>query len=305
MTSLPTVKRVLIGIDDTDGSAALLKLGWEMRTRLDAHVQFVHAVPELLDNTISGPNIEVAEVIATLQEHALEGITKRIETSLAGIELPPEMQTDILPGPPAKVLLDCAEQAQADTIVIGPHQKQGLFDFGSTARTVLAKARCNVWVQPQELKPIERILVPIDSSQESLNALRHACNIAKAYDARLTAFHCFAPPEFAYASAASGYPAVAMPTYVVDDAREAARESFVASLESFDWQGVQHTAVFEEGSPIASILAQQDDFDLIVMGSHGRTGLASVVLGNVAHSVLNKATVPVFAIKLPERTWLL
>ena len=63
---------------------------------------------------------------------------------------------------------------------------------------------------------------------------------------------------------------------------------------------MEWTSRFAEGRSVPTILESQDSIDLIVMGSHGRTGLNAAVLGNTAYSVLRKAEVPVLAIRRPE-----
>ena len=92
---------------------------------------------------------------------------------------------------------------------------------------------------------------------------------------------------------------------MVEEERKASEERFRRILGDFDWMGVEHEFSFFEGSPADVILEHQDDFDLIAMGSHGRTGLSAVVLGNVAYAVLKQAEKPVLAIRHPKRAWLL
>ena len=185
---------------------------------------------------------------------------------------------------------------------MGKHEKHGFFDFGSTARPVLAKADCNLWVQPGEYKPIRKILVPVDLSEDSRVALRIALNWAEKTSASVTAMHCFMPPELAYAPTAGGYPG---PAYVVNDVRDLAKREFEDAMDAFEWAGVEHERLFVEGRPVGAILELQDSFDLIAMGSHGRTGLSAAVLGNVAHSTMREARIPVLAIRQPNRSWLL
>ena len=115
----------------------------------------------------------------------------------------------------------------------------------------------------------------------------------------MTALHCFVPPEMYGGHMPDG------PTYVVDTLREDTRQAFEEALAKHDWLGVAHAVVFHEGDPAAQVLAMQDDVDLVMMGTHGRTGLAGVILGNVAHRVVREAHVPVVTMRSPGRSWLL
>ncbi|MCC6408704.1 MAG: universal stress protein, partial [Planctomycetes bacterium] len=73
--------------------------------------------------------------------------------------------------------------------------------------------------------------------------------------------------------------------------------------EGFDWQGVAHEARFVDDDPIQGILALQDGADLIVMGTHGVTGLSAAVLGSTAYGVISSARTPVLVLPHPERRY--
>src|SRR5690606_38826993 len=59
---------------------------------------------------------------------------------------------DVRRGAPAHVLVEAAEELDASLIVLGPHRRRGLLDFGGTARGVLAHAPCDLWMQPGEFR---------------------------------------------------------------------------------------------------------------------------------------------------------
>ena len=87
--------------------------------------------------------------------------------------------------------------------------------------------------------------------------------------------------------------------------RKLAEEEFGQELADFDWKDVANGQRLVDGAPAEVVLGLQDEYDLIAMGSHGRTGLSAAVLGNVAYSILKQSRVPVLAIRHPERSWLL
>jgi nucleotide-binding universal stress UspA family protein len=205
----------------------------------------------------------------------------------------------VLPGHPAHVILQEARETQADVIVLGMHKHKGLVDFGSTARQVLAGAPRSVWLQKQPFTPIQRVLVPIDLSPDSLNALATACAMAKVFKARVRAIHCFQSSRF-MAGVWPDYPDFGT-AYALDDIRRATLADFEHIMEAFDWMGVEHEYDFMDGDPIQKVLELASTADLVVMGTHGRTGLSSAVLGNVAYSVMKHTEKPVLAIRHPER----
>jgi nucleotide-binding universal stress UspA family protein len=89
----------------------------------------------------------------------------------------------------------------------------------------------------------------------------------------------------------------------LDDLRRSSRIEFETALSEFDWKGIEHTARFEEGDPAERVLELEHDFDLIVMGTHGHTGLSAAVLGSVTYSVMRAARIPVLALREPARSF--
>ena len=73
------------------------------------------------------------------------------------------------------------------------------------------------------------------------------------------------------------------------EVRERESADFDRAMSAFDWSGVEHTAEFHEGTAAEGILELASSSDLVVIATHGRTGLAAAVLGSVARSVLQHA----------------
>lgn len=293
---------LLVGTDGTERSEPAVTAGLELARRFRASVEIVHAVP--VPSSL-WPGLEPSRVAAVHAEAiaaAFEDLRGPIERALAQAKLPARPLEDVLrvlPGAPAQVLLERAQELDADLIVLGRHERRGLFDFGSTSRTVLAKVPKAVWVQPGPFREVRRILVPVDLSKESLLALERACALARELGARVETLHCFPPPEFGLAEGLT-YP-IPEPVEVLDEARKATREQYDRAMAEIDWRGLEHVHDFRDGDPITAILEKQSGTDLIAMGTHGRTGFSAAVLGNVAYSVLKSAEVPVLAIRHPDR----
>lgn len=196
-------------------------------------------------------------------------------------------------------VLEEAQACEADLIFLGPHRDRPWLDFGSTARGVLAHARKGVWVQPGPVRPIRSILCPIDLSPDSLHALRAACGLAHAFGAQVTVLHVL-PLARAMVSTWPEYPDLAA-GLSLEDLRQAARADFDKTLQRFEWNATPHTEQFEEGESVPVILRCAAEHDLIVMGSHGRTGLSAALLGNTTASVIKRSDKPVLALRYPER----
>jgi universal stress protein A len=142
--------------------------------------------------------------------------------------------------------------------------------------------------------PIRTILHPNDFSQSSTFAFGVAAALARDYGARIVVVHVAEP---ALAVALDGV-MVSPP----DIDWEALRQRLCYLCPSDAQVQVEH--IVAEGSPPTDIvrLAQDYNADIIVMGTHGRTGLSRLVMGSVAEQVVRRAPCPVVTVKKPVRT---
>ena len=139
---------------------------------------------------------------------------------------------------------------------------------------------------------IQTILHPTDFSERSQYGFRLACSLARDYGARLVDLHVAEPPT---AVAAEG---VLMPPPTVD--LEPLRKRLQQLRPEDQKVLVEHLLV--QGGAAEEILqvAQERKCDLIVMGTHGRTGLGRLLMGSVAEQVVRKASCPVLTVKTPQ-----
>jgi nucleotide-binding universal stress UspA family protein len=137
---------------------------------------------------------------------------------------------------------------------------------------------------------IQTILHPTDFSPNSQCAWEMACALARDYGARLLLLHVEPPlPSFAELGA------VSPPPVPMD---RPALERQLTQLKPVDSK-LAVTRVLLEGNEALEInrFAQENDVDLIVMGTHGRTGLGRFLTGSVAEAVLRKAPCPVLTVR--------
>jgi nucleotide-binding universal stress UspA family protein len=136
---------------------------------------------------------------------------------------------------------------------------------------------------------LRTILHPTDLTAPSMNALHLAYSLARDHEARLIILHVTEPP-----------PAGMMPRrkpspqYFKERRRELRRE--IPPVDDVVTKYVVRQGVAEEA--ILEV-AQHWDVDLVVMGTHGRTGLKHLFVGSVAEKVVRKANCPVLTVKLP------
>jgi nucleotide-binding universal stress UspA family protein len=138
----------------------------------------------------------------------------------------------------------------------------------------------------------KHILIPTDFSPTSARPLSLGIEMAKHFGAKLTLFHSYEIPVFAYGAAEylSGDLAV-----TVESAARAELESTLAEIRK---QIPDANAVLHQGDPWRQILATVDEIhaDLVVMSTHGRRGLSHALLGSVTEKIVNLAHVPVLTV---------
>ena len=140
---------------------------------------------------------------------------------------------------------------------------------------------------------VKTILHPTDFSEESRAAFQMACSLAREYGAKLVIVHA-APIEIVY----GGMVGVPMEPYPYLHTLEQHLEEMKLSCP-----GIVVDVHLREGAAVNEILddAEEVHADLIVMGTHGRSGVGRILLGSIAEGVLRKARCPVLTLKGPSK----
>jgi nucleotide-binding universal stress UspA family protein len=146
---------------------------------------------------------------------------------------------------------------------------------------------------------IKRILFPTDFSHCNDAALKFASSLASETGATLFIVHVHDTRDLNAAMGEAGY--LYLTTWEED--LEKAQQSLRAIVPTVAGLSHQHECLI--GSPASEILkfAEMHDIDLIVMASHGRSGLSRLLLGSVAEGVMRKANCPVLVVKQPIGDW--
>jgi len=146
----------------------------------------------------------------------------------------------------------------------------------------------------------KRILVPVDYSPSSKLALEWALTLADGMDASVHVVHTWEVPPYLRPDLTvwSGEISETLADHTRAEAEKGMREFLVAA----DIDGRPNvTSQVTAGTPYATILAlvREQGFDLVAMGTHGRTGVAHLLLGSVAEKVVRHAPCPVLTIRAP------
>ena len=142
------------------------------------------------------------------------------------------------------------------------------------------------------------ILVPVDGSETSHAAVEKAVEFAKAFGSKITVVQALVLDPYI----AAEYISASQTNDLIERARTSIEESLAAAKAKFNEQGIEVETKLLEGQVIHREIirvAEELHADLIIIGSHGRTGFKKLFLGSVAQSLLGESHVPVLIVRQP------
>ena len=148
---------------------------------------------------------------------------------------------------------------------------------------------------------MSKVVCAVDFSEYSDYALQYAVHIAEAFDADLKVLHVVELP-FLPSYSLAGVPDLGIP---VDEIEEGARKKMGEVIAACRKTYGKVEGEVRTGTAFIEIIsyARETDADLIVVGTHGRTGLRHILIGSVAEKVVRKAPCPVLSVKHPKHTF--
>jgi len=146
------------------------------------------------------------------------------------------------------------------------------------------------------MENIENILVPLTVNKDSKNILDHAISIAEKFNAKIVVFHVLREPKMDLSEI--NYESGFLQKIKKQQEEEVERELRSLIPEEY-YEKYNLSTEMTSGQPFLEIVnkAKSLNADLIVMGTHGRSGLSHVLLGSVAEKVLRLAPCPVMIIR--------
>ena len=146
---------------------------------------------------------------------------------------------------------------------------------------------------------LKAILHPTDFSESSRHAVAYACSLARQYKAKLYMLHVIEEVSSAmYFDIMQTPPLLQLMAEVEEQAGKALEDALTPEMR----EGLDVENIIRRGVPFLEIVRCADELhcDLIVCGSHGRTGLKQALFGSVAEKVVRKASCPVLSVRHPE-----
>ena len=277
---LPRLQRLLVASDGTEYSAAALRAALNIAKRCQARVRVIHLLPV----SGIGPAPGATDIPIPRLEEARSHLDEiEREAGAAGINCVTEVVETNLHY--YQEIVHQADQMQADLIVMGRRGPRGMarVRLSETTAKVIGHAHCNVLVVPRNTDTSgQHMVLATDGSRFSDAATTIAATFAKILQAPVTAVSAILPshsPERQEEAAAAARRAS---DFLISNGITADSELLHGRADEMIQQSVaSHNA------------------DLIVIGSHGRTGLQRAMLGSVSERVIDAASTPVLVAKAP------
>ncbi|MEP7112760.1 MAG: universal stress protein [Ilumatobacteraceae bacterium] len=288
--------KIIVGVDGSDTSFEALRWAANEAGRRNAELKVVSCYTAPAYGGLGGAVYPTAVELETLNEESAELVRRAVDIALA---IDPALVVEGVTLM-ASAVVGLAESAvQGDQIVVGATGHSGLVDglVGSVTTGVTHRAHVPVIVVPSKSltkvrAEMTKIVVGVDGSPESLRALAWAYDEALASGAALDVVHAWAYP---YTVSRNSMREVRKPMEF-----EAVKE-LQTSLDSLGARLTEGSVVVHsklcEDTPAEALLKAGSRADLIVVGSRGRGGLRSVLLGSVSRSVMYHAVCPVAVIR--------
>lgn len=294
------LQTVVVALDFSSGSEAALVHAADLAGRSGAALHLLHA-DVLFRSSGDGAPPDAAP------SNALRLRVERFATAalgLAGPDALDELAPTIavvrdLTAPTA--ILRYADGVGADLLVMGTHGRSGVprLLMGSVAEAVVAAAPCPVLTVPERAvlpAPAAPVLVAVDFTERSRDALEAGRELAALYGAPVELVHVVVD--------AGPYPGFAPDILSLTDYDPARGAEVAERLLQFAGPGPAPAAVHTAlGSPSRLVpeLAAERGARAVVVGTHGRTGVARALIGSVAGAALRRSSCPVLTLKAAER----
>ena len=285
------MKTIMVATDFSERSDRALRRATFLARQFEAAILLVHVVDDdqprrIVDAERDEATTLLRQMAATLRD--LDGVS---------------CETRIILASPFVGIAQAVADTAPDLLVIGPHRRQVLRDVfvGTTAERTIRSVDCPVlMVNATPAGQYRHVLQTTDLSDGSRDALLRFQALGLADHARMSLLHVFDAPALRLAFSHS-IPQDDQTYYLEDEQRDAARD-LALFLSSTDLGRPRQIVRHEATSAPHEILkvAGEKQADLIVMSTHGRSGLAKMLIGSVTEQVLRTAQIDVLAIP-PQR----
>ncbi|SDM62330.1 Nucleotide-binding universal stress protein, UspA family [Halogranum gelatinilyticum] len=291
--------RILVPTDGSDWAMAAANHAFALAKLGDATVHALSVVDlrHFEDDVVGSASEDLS-----IAEQAAKAAVERVQQ--VGEESGCRVRTHVERGIPHETVLRFVADHDVDLVVMGTHGRTGLerFLLGSVTERVLRGSPVPVLTTHLDgdggtLPTYEHLLVPTDGSEGARDALDRAVAVATAAGARLTVLSVVDSRAFT-----GGFETGPTLPNIREQLQQYAEDAADALVRRAADAGVDADSVVTVGLPATEITAyaESNDVDLVVMGTHGRSGLERLILGSVTERVVRTSETPVLAVTPTE-----
>jgi nucleotide-binding universal stress UspA family protein len=296
------IKRILVPIDFTEPSKKALGYGLSLAIELNATLTLVHVAGYSIplayaypDETHEMTKMEMDEVKQRLRELIHSDFRESVNTRFV-----------LKAGNVEDEVLGATAEEKADLVVMGTHGRRRFerWLLGSVTEHLLRKSKVPILTvshldsdheidEPRPI-PLKRLLFATDLSDSPGRAMEMALNLTREFSAELTVLHVLPKIEWAYGAEFVPLDIEASTAKI----RSGAVERLEASLPESAREDPRVRTELVEGVPYERILAAADEggIDVIILNTHGKSGVERALLGSTAERVVRGAHVPVLSV---------
>jgi nucleotide-binding universal stress UspA family protein len=304
-------KKILVVLDGSQLAEIVFPFARELAGRLDLDVILLHVYAQVMREYAPMYKAYIDRAAETIQKEA-----RQIQHDLGGTPAREiNVRGELVMGYHADEILKFAESNAIDLILMASHGRSGAkrWSIGGVADKILRASRIPVWLVhanlekfvPYDQWPSRTVLVPLSSSEVSSIVLPHAEAIARQKGAgvNVVLMEVVEPPVTPsyYSPELTGVP-LNWGQFVEQEmvrSKKAAEEYLAGVEKRFRDAGIPVCSTVLTGKPAEEIVAyaRKNPYSIIVMATHGRTGLSRLVYGSVAESVLYGVTNPMVLVR--------
>lgn len=276
---------VVIGTNLDEQSDGVVRAGLELARQIGGQIYLVHAysIPWLGDERVEAVHHAYESIEEALQSNLTEQVRR---LAIAGHEL---LGDRIKSGPAHRVLAEAGQEAEASLLVVGASHRRTA-GLGSTADRILRKAAWPVLIVRGSMPvPPTRILAPTDLSELSADAFRTGADILADVDVE---------QQFRIVFVLEPLERIGSLQFTPEQIERFCGSEVERFRTSQNVAGLKINSVIRHGRPRDQILAELEEWptDVVVMGTHGRSGFERFVLGSLTAELLRHAPCSVLAV---------
>ncbi|MFZ1399280.1 MAG: universal stress protein [Candidatus Promineifilaceae bacterium] len=292
-------QKILVPLDGSELAERPLPAALMIAEAVTGQIVLLTAVTAEPFEEIVEPGPELRQRLVQAGQAEAKSYLKSVRNRL--MPTPATLKTELASGPAAQAILDYAQSEDVDLIFMSSHGRSGVsrWAYGSVADKVLHHASCAVAIIRAQVKyeslAHKRILVPLDGSETAEAALIPALNLVKAIGGELLLLRVIdlpSIPDIRQLTGSSREQIIADEQHRADNYLQSVKQSFSQAQRPI----ATHVAV---GPAAETIIAYADrqSVGLILISSHGRSGIGRWVFGRVTGKVLQAANCATLVIR--------